>query len=124
VGFQHGTHGKEEHRQNLGMYRFHNLNKVTPKDEYYMPIVDMLINNAFGHQVISFLDGNVGYNQIFMAREDMFKIAFYCLSFINLFAWFVMTFGLKNTDATYQRAMNLIFHDLLGIILKNLLMML
>jgi hypothetical protein len=29
-----------------------------------------------------------------------------------------MTFGLKNTGATYQRAMNLIFHDLLGIILE------
>ena len=28
-----------------------------------------------------------------------------------------MTFGLKNASATYQRAMNLIFHDLLGIIL-------
>jgi hypothetical protein len=28
-----------------------------------------------------------------------------------------MTFGLKNTGATYHRAMNLIFHDLLGIIL-------
>ena len=29
-----------------------------------------------------------------------------------------MTFGLKNADATYQRAMNLIFHDLLGVILE------
>jgi hypothetical protein len=29
-----------------------------------------------------------------------------------------MTFGLKNIGATYQRAMNLIFHDLLGIILE------
>jgi hypothetical protein len=29
-----------------------------------------------------------------------------------------MTFGLKNIGATYQRAINLIFHDLLGIILE------
>jgi hypothetical protein len=29
-----------------------------------------------------------------------------------------MTFGLKDTGATYQRAMNLIFHDLLGMILE------
>jgi hypothetical protein len=29
-----------------------------------------------------------------------------------------MTFGLKNAGATYQHAMNLIFHDLLGIILE------
>jgi hypothetical protein len=29
-----------------------------------------------------------------------------------------MTFGLKNAGATYQKAMNLIFHDLLGIIVE------
>jgi hypothetical protein len=29
-----------------------------------------------------------------------------------------VTFGLKNAGATYQRAINLIFHDLLGIILE------
>ena len=36
-----------------------------------MPIADMLINDASGHKVISFLDGNAGYNQIFMAGEDV-----------------------------------------------------
>jgi hypothetical protein len=97
---------------------FSNLIKATPKDEYPMPIVDVLINNASGHQVISFLDGNAGYNQIFIAEEDMSKMAFRCPDFIGLFEWVVMTFGLKNADATYQRAMNLIFHGLLGIILE------
>jgi hypothetical protein len=63
----------------------HNLNKATPKDEYPMPIADILINNAFVHQVISFLDGNASYNQIFMAEEDMSKMAFCCPSFISLF---------------------------------------
>jgi hypothetical protein len=78
----------------------------------------MLINNASKHRVISFLDGNAGYNKIFKAEEDMSKMAFRCPSFIGLFEWFVMTFGLKNVGTTYQRAMNLIFHDLLGIILE------
>src|SRR6185312_16075860 len=38
--------------------------------------------------------------------------------FVGLFEWVVMTFGLKNAGATYQRAMNLIFHDLLGVVLE------
>jgi hypothetical protein len=29
-----------------------------------------------------------------------------------------MTFGLKNTGATYQKVINLIFHELLGNIVK------
>jgi hypothetical protein len=97
---------------------FWNVNKATPKDEYPMPVADMLINRASGYKMISFLDGNAGYNQIFMAEEDVFKIAFRCPGFVGLFEWVVMTFGLKNARATYQRAMNLIFHDLLGIILE------
>jgi hypothetical protein len=96
---------------------FHNLDKATPKDEYPMPIADMLINNASGHRVISFLDGNASYNQIFMAEEDVSKMDFRCPGFIGLFEWVVMTFGLENTSATYQRVVNLIFHDLLGIII-------
>jgi hypothetical protein len=80
-----------------------------------MPIADFLVNYASGHRVLSFLDGNVGYNQIFMAEEDISKMAFICPGFVGLFEWVVMTSGLKNAGATYQRAMNLIFHDLLGI---------
>jgi hypothetical protein len=49
-----------------------------------------------------------------MAEEDASKMAFICLGFIGLFEWVVMTFGLKNAGTTYQRAMNLIFHELLG----------
>ena len=48
----------------------------------------------------------------------MSKTAFRCPGFIGLFEWVVMTFGLKNAGATYQRAMNLIFHNLLGVILE------
>jgi hypothetical protein len=98
---------------------FRDLNKATPKDEYPMPIADFLVNSASGHRVLSFLDGNAGYSQIFKAEEDISKMAFICPSIVGLFEWVFMTFGLKNVGATYQRAMNLIFHDLLGIIVED-----
>jgi hypothetical protein len=97
---------------------FQNLNWVTPKDEYPMLIGDALINSASGNKMITFLHGNAGYNQIFMAKEDVSNTAFRCLEFLGLFEWAVMTFGLKSVGATYQWAMNLIFHDLLGVILE------
>jgi hypothetical protein len=65
-----------------------------------------LIDSVSSNKVISFLDGNAGYNQIFMAKEDVSKTAFRCLGFIDLFEWVVMTFVLKNAGATNQRAMN------------------
>jgi hypothetical protein len=83
-----------------------------------MPVANLLIDSASGNKVISFLDGNAGYNQIFMAKEDVSKIAFRCPEFIDLFEWVVMTLGLKNAGATYQRAMNLIFYDLVGVLME------
>jgi hypothetical protein len=83
-----------------------------------MPVADLLINSTSGNKVISFLDGNAGYNQIFMANEDVSKTAFCCLVFVGLFEWVVMTFGLKNASAMYQIAMNLIFHNLLGVLME------
>jgi hypothetical protein len=83
-----------------------------------MPIVDFHVNVASGQKILSFLDGNSSYNQIFMADEDISKMSFICPGFVGLFEWVVMTFGLKNAGGTYQRAMNLIFHDLLVIIVE------
>jgi ribonuclease HI len=53
-----------------------------------------------------------------MAKEDVRKTAFRCPGFVGLFEWVLMTFGMKNVGATYQRAMNLIFHNLLGVLME------
>ena len=53
-----------------------------------------------------------------MAEEDITKTTFRCPSAIGLFEWVVMTFGLKNAGATYQRAMNYIFCKLIGRIVE------
>jgi hypothetical protein len=55
---------------------FRDLNRVTLKDEYPMPVVKTLINAATGNKILSFMDGNAGYNQVFMAPEDIHKTAF------------------------------------------------
>ena len=44
----------------------------------------------------------------------MSKTAFRCPGAIGTFEWLVMPFGLKNAGATYKKAMNAIFHDMIG----------
>jgi hypothetical protein len=83
-----------------------------------MHVAYLLVDSSLGNKVISFLDGNAGYNQIFMAKEDVSKTAFHCPGFVGLFEWVVMTFGLKNAGATYERTMNLIFHNLLRVLME------
>jgi hypothetical protein len=55
---------------------FHNQNRAIPKDKYHMHVADILINNASGNRVISFINGNARYNQILMAEKDASKMAF------------------------------------------------
>jgi hypothetical protein len=87
---------------------------ATPKDEYPMPVADLLVDGASGYKVLSFMDGHSSYNQIFIAESDEHKIAYRCPGSIGTFEWVVMSFGLKNAGATYQKVMNSIFHDIIG----------
>ena len=93
---------------------FRDLNAATPKDIYVMPIANMLADSTANNELLSFLDGFSGYNQILIVVDDISKTAFRCPSSLGTFEWLVMPFGLKNAGATYQRAMNAIFHDTLG----------
>ncbi|XP_050889370.1 uncharacterized protein LOC127094596 [Lathyrus oleraceus] len=90
---------------------FCDLNAATPKDEYPMHVAEMLVDSAACYEYLSMLDGYSGYNQIFIAEEDVSKTAFRCPGAIGTYEWIVMPFGLKNVGATYQQAMNSIFHD-------------
>ena len=90
---------------------FRDLNLATPKDEYPMPVAEMLVDSAAGHEYLSLLDGYSRYNQIYIAEEDVSKTAFRCPGALGCCEWIVMPFGLKNVGACYQRAMNSMFHD-------------
>jgi len=49
-----------------------------------------------------------------MAIEDVHKMTFCCPRDLGIYKWLVMSLGLKNIGATYQRAKNLVFHDDIG----------
>jgi hypothetical protein len=55
---------------------FWNLNKASPKDDFSLPYIDILIDNAARSSTYSFMDGFLGYNQIKMAPEDKAKTTF------------------------------------------------
>ena len=52
-----------------------------------------------------------GYNQILMAPKDMEKTSF--ITEWGTYCYQVMSFGLKNAGATYQRAATTLFHDMM-----------
>jgi hypothetical protein len=97
---------------------FRDLNNACPKDNFPTPFIDQIIDDCTGHEALSFMDGFSGYNQIQIHPADQYKTAF--ITPWGTFAYRVMPFGLKNADATFQRAMTYIFHDLAAIILAYL----
>lgn len=55
------------------------MNLATPKNEYQIPVAEMLVDSAVDFEYLSMLDGYSGYNQIFIAEEEVLKMAFRCL---------------------------------------------
>jgi hypothetical protein len=86
---------------------YSNLNKHCPKDSFALPCIDQVIDSTAGCVLISFLDCYSGYHEIALKEEDHIKMAF-----ITPFgAYTIISFGLKNAGATYQRAIQLCFVD-------------
>ena len=90
---------------------FRDLNKAIPKDDFPLPHIDMLVDSTTGHPMLSFMDGFSRYNQILMAPEDMEKTSF--ITEWGTYYYRVMSFGLKNAGATYQKATTTLFHDMM-----------
>ncbi|XP_073259781.1 uncharacterized protein [Populus alba] len=76
---------------------FRNLNKASPKDDFPLPHIDVLVDNVARSSTYSFMDGFSGYNQIKMALEDKAKMTF-CYPW-GTYCYKVMPFGLKNAGS-------------------------
>lgn len=96
---------------------FRYLNKVCRKDEFLLPNIDNLVHSTIGHEMLSLMDGFSWYNQIKVAPKDQHKTTF--ITTWGTLCYKVIPFGLKNTGATYQRAMTYIFHDYMYDIIED-----
>ncbi|XP_028107014.1 uncharacterized protein K02A2.6-like [Camellia sinensis] len=52
---------------------FRNLNIATPKDEYPMPVADLLVDSIAKHKILSFMDGHVGIIKYLLAQKTPTK---------------------------------------------------
>jgi hypothetical protein len=86
---------------------FRNLNKCSLKDNYPLLKMDHILQRVVAAHIISLLDGYSGYNQIAVCEEDKEKTTF--TTPWGKFTYDKMPFGLMNSRATFQRAMDIDF---------------
>ncbi|GBG62580.1 hypothetical protein CBR_g31216 [Chara braunii] len=90
---------------------YRGLNRYTVKNSYPMPRSDELFDRLAGNRFFTKIDLHSGYHQIRVAVADQPKTAF--RSRFGHYEFTVMPLGLTNAPATFQRAMNDIFRDIL-----------
>ena len=83
------------------------LNEACQKDSFPLPQIDQIVDASAGHGMFSFLDAFSGYPQIPMHPSEAKKTTF--ITPHGLFCYKVMSFGLKNVGATYQRLVTKMF---------------
>ena len=90
---------------------YRDLNKASPKDNFPLPNIHILIDNCDKYEMQSFVNCYTGYHQIEMDEEDAENTTF--ITPWGVYHYRVMPFGLKKASATYMRAMTTIFHDMI-----------
>jgi hypothetical protein len=83
------------------------LNVVPIKNKYTLPRIDILFYQLAGAKVFSKVDLHLGYHQIKIHPDDVYKTAF--STRYGLYEYLVMTFGLTNATAHFMYLMNSVF---------------
>ena len=89
---------------------YRKLNNVTRKDAFPLPRIQECLDSLSGNIFFSSLDLQSGYWQLLVDPADIHKTAF--ITKHGLFEHVRMPFGLTNSPATFNRAMQLVLRGL------------
>ena len=78
-----------------------------PEGLFSFTPIDQHVDATSRHQLLSYMEAYFGYNQIQMDPAEEEKTTF--ITSQGLYCYKVMSFGLKNAAATYQRLVNKLF---------------
>ena len=92
------------------------LNKACPKDNFSLPRIDTLVDQAARSEMLSFLDCFSGYHQIWMGKEDEEYTSF--ITPFGTYCFVRMGEGLRNAVTTFFRMTSTVLRDQIR---KNLL---
>lgn len=88
------------------------LNKITIKDKFPLPRAEDLFDEVQGAKYFTKIDLRWGYHQIKIRPSDVHKTAF--RTPFGSFEWLCMPFGLTNAPSTFQRFVQNVLRDFLG----------
>ena len=83
---------------------YRQLNAITVKGKYPVPIIEQLLDELSGAAYFTSLDLQAGFHQIRIKAGEEFKMAFQ--THFGQFEFRVMSFGFTGAPGTFQDAMN------------------